>query len=74
MELRRILKMPKQIENKTVRNLEIEEYKALLEACEILEKGFKKKIYGCTLNPNQANAADVWGISFSFDLSVEGYK
>ena len=55
--------------NNTIRNLEMEEHQAIIDVCKILEKGFKKKIYGATINPTKSEPSDVWGIAFSFDLT-----
>lgn len=57
----------KELNNKTLRDISYEEHKALLEACNILEKGFKKRVYAVNINPNERQRDDVFGISISFD-------
>ena len=55
--------------NKTSRNLSFEEHRALLNAGEILAKGFKKKLHQVVINPNAQEASDVWGIAYAFDMN-----
>lgn len=60
--------------NKAARDLSYEEHMAIIEAARLLEKAFKKKVFAATIAPNDANAQDVYGVQFNFDLASEGYR
>lgn len=59
--------------NNTLRNLDVEEWRAIMDAAQILEKAFKRKLFQCNVNPPENNPDDVWGISFGFDM-MSGFK
>lgn len=61
----------KNLYNNVARSLDWEEHKALIEACQILEKAFKKRVFNLTVNPQDNNPTEVYGIALAFDLVGE---
>ena len=59
--------MVKEIENRVLRHLEWEEMAAVTQACQLLEKAFKRKIYKVTINPDQTTPSEVHGVMVAFD-------
>lgn len=64
----------KEINNKTARHLDTDEYIAILECVKILEKAFKRKMGYATVTPYKENPDDIYGVAFAFDMCMEGYK
>ena len=56
------------IKNDTSRDMDVDEYRAILDCIVILEKAFKKKIRSANIRPNTAEATDVYGVAFAFEL------
>ena len=47
--------------------LTAEEWRALIDVCEILKKTFKKDVFQVTINPSSTDATEIFGIMLSFD-------
>lgn len=63
----------KELKNNVLRDITFEEHKAILEAAELLQKAFKRKIYATFLNADNKAADEVFSINFTFDnVNVRG--
>jgi hypothetical protein len=58
----------REIKNNVLRDLSFQEHKAIIEAAELLQKAFGRKIYGCFLNADQKNPEECFAVNFTFDL------
>lgn len=62
----------KNISNQTLRHLEIEEYRAILEAVTTIEKAFHHKVGMVFINPDKRNETDIFSVVFNFDTWESG--
>lgn len=57
-----------ELTNRTEADVTDEEWEALQQAAEVIEKAFGKRIYNVSLNPNRKDKEDVYSLSYTFNL------
>lgn len=57
----------RELQNKVARDLTFEEHRAVIDAAEIIQKAFGRKIFATFLNPDTHQADEVFSINFCFD-------
>jgi hypothetical protein len=55
------------IENRTTRSLDSEEYEALIEIAKVVKKGFKKNMHRMVIHPMKNDSTGIVGVFLSFD-------